>query len=59
MKKGILTEILCLRKKTRSTRKKLGYKFIRINTTNAKHCYDLDYEIRNIEALLMSSKIKK
>ena len=39
-------------KKTRSTRKKLGCKFIRINTHNAKDGYDLDYEVGNIEAFI-------
>ena len=59
MKKDILAEILFLRKKTRSTRKKLGCKFIRINTSNAKNCYDLDYEVGNIEALIDEFKNKK
>ena len=39
-------------KKTKSTRKKLGCKFIRINTSNAKNGYDLDYEVGNIEAFI-------
>ena len=47
------------RKEARSTRKKLGCKFIRINTSNAKNSYDLDYEIVMYKHLLMSSKIKK
>ena len=59
MKKDILAEILFLRKKTRSTRKKLGCKFIRINTSNAKNCYDLDYEVGNIEAFIDEFKNKK
>ena len=32
--------------------KKLGCKFIRINTSNAKNGYDLDYEFGNIEAFI-------
>ena len=36
MKKNILTEIL---------ERKLGCKFISINTSNAKNGYDLDYEV--------------
>ena len=32
--------------------KKLGCKFIRINTSNAKNGYDLDYEVGNIEAFI-------
>ena len=39
-------------KKTKSTRKKLGCKFIRINTSNAKNGYDLDYEVGNMEAFI-------
>ena len=50
MKKDILTEILFLRKK--ALEKKLGCKFIRINTSNAKNGYDLDYEVGNIEAFI-------
>ena len=59
MKKDILTEILLLKKKEKSTRKKLSCKSIRINTNNAKNGYDLDYEVGNKKHLLMSSKIKK
>ena len=47
------------RKKTKSTRKKLGCKFIRINTSNAKNGYDLDYEVGNIEAFIDKFKNKK
>ena len=50
MKKNILTKIL---------EKKLGCKFIRINTSNAKNGYDLDYEVGNIEAFTDEFKIKK
>ena len=43
MKKDILTETLLLRKKRQEAlEKKLGCKFIRINTSNAKNSYDLD-----------------
>ena len=46
MKKDILTETLFLRKKDKKTlERKLGCKFIRINTSNAKNGYDLDYGI--------------
>ena len=44
-------------KKTRSTRKKLGCKFIRINTSNAKNGYDLDYEL--VEEKEMREKQEK
>ena len=47
------------RKKTKSFRKKLGCKFIRINTSNAKNGYDLDYEVGNIEAFIDKFKNKK
>ena len=46
-------------KKTRSTRRKFGCKFIRINTSNAKNGYDLDYEVGNIEAFIVEFKNKK
>ena len=57
MKKDILIEILYLRKK--DIRKKLGCKFIRINTSNAKNDYDLDYEVGNIETFIDEFKNKK
>ena len=60
MKKDILTEILFLRKKDKKhQKKKLGCKFIRINTSNAKNGYDLDYEVGNIEAFFDEFKNKK
>ena len=46
------------RKKAKSTRKKLGCRFIRINTSNAKNGYDLDYEVGNIEAFIDEFKNK-
>ena len=39
-------------KKTKSIRKKNGCKFIRINTSNVKNGYDLDYEVSDIEAFI-------
>ena len=39
--------------------KKLGCKFIRINTSNAKNGYDLGYYVGNIEALIDEFKNKK
>ena len=60
MKKVILTETIHLRKKDKKhQKKKLGCKFIRINTSNAKNGYDLDYEIGNIEAFIDEFKNKK
>ena len=62
MKNDILTETLFLKKKDKNYQKKLGFKFIRINTSNVKYGYDLDYEVGNIEAFideLKNQKIKK
>ena len=39
-------------KKQEALEKKLGCKFIRINTSNAKNGYVLDYEVGNIEAFI-------
>ena len=46
-------------KRQKALEKKLGCKFIRINTSNAKNGYDLDYEVGNIEAFLDEFKNKK
>ena len=60
MKKDIMTEILFLKKKRQEAlEKKLGCKFIRINTSNAKNGYDLDYEVGNIEEFIDEFKNKK
>ena len=59
MKKDILIEILYLKKKDKRHQKKLGCKFIRINTSNAKNGYDLDYEVGNIETFIDQLKKKK
>ena len=50
MKKNILTKIL---------EKKLGCKFIRINTSNAKNGCDLDYEVNDIEVFIDEFNKKK
>ena len=55
-------DIIFEKKKTKSIRKKLGCKFIRINTSNAKNGYDLDYEVGSAQAFideLRNKKIKK
>ena len=39
--------------------KKNGCKFIRINTSNAKNAYDLDYEAGNVEAFIDEFKNEK
>ena len=46
-------------KRQKALGKKLGCKFIRINTSNAKNGYDLDYEVGNIEAFIDEFKNKK
>ena len=46
-------------KKTKGIRKKLGCKFNRINTSNAKNVYDLDYEVGNVQAFIDEFKNKK
>ena len=59
--KGHIDRDLILKiKKTRSTRKKKrGCTFIRINKSNAKNGYVLDYEVGNIEAFIDEFKNKK
>ena len=47
------------RKKIKRIRKKLGCKFIRINTSNAKNGYDLDYDVGNVQAFIDEFKNKK
>ena len=46
-------------KRRKALEKELGCKFIRINTSNAKNGYDLDYEVGNIEAFIDEFKNKK
>ena len=46
-------------KRQKALEKKIGCKFIRINTSNAKNGYDLDYEVSNIEAFIDKFKNKK
>ena len=46
-------------KRQKALEKKLGCKFIRINTSNAKNGYDLDYEVGNTEAFIDEFKNKK
>ena len=44
--------------KRQKSEKKLGCKFIRINTSNAKKGYDLDYEVGNVPAFIDEFKNK-
>ena len=46
-------------KRQKALEKKLGCKFIRINTSNTKNGYDLDYEVGNIETFIHELKNKK
>ena len=63
MKNDILTETLFLKKKRqKALEKKLGCKFMRINASNVKNGYDLDYEVGNVQAFtdeFKNGKIKK
>ena len=56
----MLIEILFLKKNRRKTlEKKLSCKCIRINSSNAKNGYDLDYEVGNVPAFIDEFKNKK
>ena len=46
-------------KRQKTLEKKLGCKFIRINTSNVKNGYDLDYEVGNIETFIDEFKNKE
>ena len=46
-------------KRQKVLEKKIGCKFIKINTSNAKNGYDLDYKVGNIEAFIDEFKNKK
>ena len=46
-------------KRQKALEKKLGCKFIRINTSNAKNGYDLNYEVGNVQAFIDEFKNKK
>ena len=45
-------------KRQEALEKKLGCKFIRINASNAKNGYDLDYEVGNVQAFIDEFKNK-
>ena len=51
-------DIIFEEKRQEALEKKHSCKFIRINTSNAKNCYDLDYRLVMYKHLLMTSKIK-
>ena len=46
-------------KRQKALEKKPGCKFIKINTSNAKNGYDVDYEVGNIEAFIDELQKKK
>ena len=52
MNKTTKVENLYWKEKTRGIRKKLGCKFIRINTSDAERGYDTDYEVSKIQTLV-------
>ena len=52
-------DIIFEEKRQKALEKKLGCKFIRINTSNAENDYDLDCEIANIGAFIDEFKNKK
>ena len=57
--KGHTDRDLIFEEKRQKALKKLGCKFIRINTSNAKNGYDLDYEVGNIHAFIDEFKKNK
>ena len=46
-------------KRQKALEKKLGCKFIRINTSNTKNGYHLDYEVGNVQEFIDEFKNKK
>ena len=52
-------DIIFEEKRQKTLEKKIGCKFIRINTSNAKNSYDLDYEVGNVQAFIDEFKNKK
>ena len=57
--KGHTDRDIIFEKIQKALEKKLGCKFIRINTSNARNGYDLDYEVGNIEAFIDEFKNKR
>ena len=51
-------DIIFEEKRQETLEKKLGFKFIRINT-NATNGYNLDYEVGNVQAFIDEFKIGK
>ena len=59
MNKTMKEENLFLKKIQEALEKKLGCKFIRINTSNAKKGYDTGYEVSKIQIFISKFKDKK
>ena len=55
----INSDLIFEEKRQEALEKKLGCKFIKINTSNAKNGFDLDHEVGNIEAFIHEFKNKK
>ena len=49
-------DIIFEKNRQEALEKKLDCKFIRINKSNAKNGYDLDYEVSNVEAFIIEFK---
>ena len=45
-------DIIFEEKGQKALEKKLGFRFIRINTSNAKNGYNLDYEVGNVQTFI-------
>ena len=54
-----MTDLIFEEKRQKALEKKLGCKFIRINTSNVKNGYDLDYEVGNVQAFIDKFKNRK
>ena len=52
-------DLIFEKKRQEALEKKLGCKFMRIDTSNAKNGYDLDYEVGNAQAFIDEFKNKK
>ena len=52
-------DIIFEEKRQKVLENKLNCKFIRINTSNAKNSYDLDYEVGNVQEFIDEFKNKK
>ena len=52
-------DLIFQEKRQEALEKKLSCKFIRINTSNAKNIYDLDYEFGNVQAFFDEFKNNK